>query len=255
MRAVPTRTAQDAATQEPRAQSARRPPGDLGRRLTARRLQLGLTRREVAVRAGMATSYLRYLEECSAAAPGSGPLIRLAEALEIPYTSLTGSAVDEPPGTGRAAREPRFTELSPAECRSLLGTHGVGRIALDVADGPVAVPVNYTVIDGDIVFRTARDATPSLAQGHPVAFEVDRVDDAFGQGWSVLVRGRASTVTDPAEQQRLAEQEFSAPWADGARDVWMRIAPREITGRRIVAEGPGDVRPPDDARTRPSQSS
>ncbi|MGX1246953.1 hypothetical protein RKD46_008057 [Streptomyces pseudovenezuelae] len=42
-------------------------PGDLGRRLLHRRGELGLTRREVADRAGMAPGYLRYLEESPAA--------------------------------------------------------------------------------------------------------------------------------------------------------------------------------------------
>ncbi|MGW6738130.1 pyridoxamine 5'-phosphate oxidase family protein [Streptomyces sp. NPDC055013] len=39
--------------------------------------------------------------------------------------------------------------------RSLLGPHGVGRIALSTASGPVVVPVNYSVVDGAIVFRAA----------------------------------------------------------------------------------------------------
>lgn len=210
------------------------PPGDLGRRLTARRAELGLTRREVAARADMAASYLGYLEEHPGAGPGIGALIRLAEALETTVTELTGGVVDLPPGRRRAARAPVFTELAPDECRTLLGTHGVGRLALSTATGPVVVPVNYSVVDEAIVFRTALGTTPSLASGQPVAFEVDRIDDAFSEGWSVLVRGHARTVTDPQERRRFSERAYSAPWAGGTRDVWVRVEPHSVTGRRIT---------------------
>ncbi|KIE23869.1 DNA-binding protein [Streptomyces sp. MUSC 125] len=210
------------------------PHGDLGRRVAARRAQLGLTRRQTAARAGMAVGYLRYLEEQPGAAPGTGSLIRLAEALETTVTELTGGAVDLPPGPGRAAREPRFTELGPDECRALLGTHGVGRLAVPTATGPVIVPVNYSVVDGAVVFRTSPGATPSLAVGAPVAFEVDRIDDAFSRGWSVLVRGYARTVTDPQEQHRCTEVASSAPWTGGTRDLWVRIDSPTVTGRRIT---------------------
>ncbi|MFE3638603.1 helix-turn-helix domain-containing protein [Streptomyces sp. NPDC059168] len=209
--------------------------GDLGRRLAARRLQLGLTRRQVAARAGMAASYLRYLEEHPGAAPGSGVLMNLAGALETTVAALTGADVDLPPGTGRAGREPHFGKLRPSECRTLLAMHGVGRLAVPTASGPVIVPVNYTVVDGAIVFRTARGATPSLAAGLQVAFEVDRIDDAFSEGWSVLVRGPARAVTDRHEQLRLAERAHSMPWAGGPRSVWVRIDPFSVTGRRITA--------------------
>ncbi|MFG2549410.1 pyridoxamine 5'-phosphate oxidase family protein [Streptomyces sp. NPDC048581] len=44
---------------------------------------------------------------------------------------------------------------------------------------------------------------PSQAAGCQVAYEVDRIDEAFAQGWSVLLRGHARTVTDPDEARRL----------------------------------------------------
>ncbi|MFF4585364.1 helix-turn-helix domain-containing protein [Streptomyces sp. NPDC001388] len=210
------------------------PSGDLGRRLAARRVQLGLTREEAAARAGMAPSYLAHLEQHPDAAPGRGALLTLAAALQTTVSALTGGDTDLPPGREQAGRAPEFTELSKAECAVLLSSHGVGRIAVPTALGPVIVPVNYTVVDDTIVFRTARGATPSLASGCPVAFEVDRIDDAFSEGWSVLVRGYGRTVTDVAEERRLAEQAYSAPWTGGRRDVWVRIEPYAVTGRRIA---------------------
>lgn len=209
------------------------PRGDLGRRIAQRRAELGLTRRETAARAGTSASYLRHLEENPAAAPDAGVLLRLAGALHTTVTELTGGNVDLPPGLGRAAGHRRFTELSASECRMLLGTHGVGRVGVPTASGPAIVPVNYSVVDGEIVYRTAPGTTPWQARGRLVAFEVDRVDDALSQGWSVLVRGDARVVTEPDDVRRLEERAYSAPWVGGGRDAWVRIHPVSITGRRI----------------------
>jgi nitroimidazol reductase NimA-like FMN-containing flavoprotein (pyridoxamine 5'-phosphate oxidase superfamily) len=210
------------------------PRGDLGRRIARRRTELGLTRDETALRAGIAASYLRHLEEHPAASPSQGTLLILAGALETTVADLAGGDVDLPPGPGSAARHPELTELTTQECRELLATHGVGRLAVSTSQGPLVVPVNYSVVDEAIVFRTAPGTTPAEAPGHQVAFEVDRVDDALSQGWSVLVRGPASTVTEPDAVQRLTEQAYSTPWAGGRRDEWVRIDPVSITGRRIT---------------------
>jgi nitroimidazol reductase NimA-like FMN-containing flavoprotein (pyridoxamine 5'-phosphate oxidase superfamily)/DNA-binding XRE family transcriptional regulator len=217
-----------------RTTQTERPAGDLGRRLALRRAQLGLTRRETAVLAGVAPSYLRHLEEHPGAAPNRGTLLSLAAVLHTTVSDLAGAVADLPPGREQAARSPLFTELSNAECGHLLGTHGVGRLALTTVTGPVVVPVNYSVVDGVIVFRTASGTTPSLASGRRVAFEVDHIDEAFSRGWSVLVRGRARTVTDPDEARRLATRACSRPWAGGRRELWMRVEPQTITGRRIT---------------------
>jgi transcriptional regulator with XRE-family HTH domain len=211
------------------------PVGDLGRRLAQRRTELGLSREETAARAGVAPSYLQYVEEHPTAAPGTGVLHVLAEALHTTVTALTGGDTELPPGAGpKAVRHARLTELTTQECRTLLSTHGVGRIAVPTLTGPVIVPVNYSVVDGAIFFRTEPGSTPSLAAGCQVAFEADRVDDAFSQGWSVLVRGHARVVTDSDEARRLDGQAYSGPWAGGRRDQWVRIDLYGITGRRIT---------------------
>lgn len=211
-----------------------RPLGDLGRRITQRRTELGLSRQETATRAGMAPAYLQYLKERPTADPGAGTLLRLAGALKTTVWHLTGGDTRLPPGLGRAARTPRFTELTETECRSLLSTHGVGRLAVPTDSGPVVVPVNYSVVDGGIVFRTEPGTAPAQADGQRVAFETDRIDEAFSEGWSVLVRGLAKTVTDPDEVARLEEQAFSTPWAGGRRELWLCIEPVSVTGRRIT---------------------
>jgi hypothetical protein len=67
-----------------------------------------------------------------------------------------------------------------------------------------------------------------------VTFEIDRIDDAFSEGWSVLALGRARTVTDADDVRRLTEHAFSTPWAGGPREEWIRIDTLSLTGRRIT---------------------
>lgn len=212
------------------------PVGDIGRRLALRRLQLGLSREEVAERAGIAPEYLAYVEDRPFASPGPTFLLRVAEALETSVPRLRGAGTGLPPGLGEAADSPRLTALDTDECRELLSDHGVGRIAVTTDDGVAVVPVNYAVTGGAVVFRTEPTAVPALAVGRRVAFEVDRIDEALSEGWSVMVTGPASAVTDPRAVRELGELTGSAPWAGGERLLWVRIEPQRITGRRVTAD-------------------
>ena len=46
-------------------------------------------------------------------------------------------------------------ELTITECRDLLTTQDVGRVAVCTPQGPQILPVNYTVDGASVVFRTA----------------------------------------------------------------------------------------------------
>jgi transcriptional regulator with XRE-family HTH domain len=208
-------------------------PGDIGRRVIARREELGLTREQVASRAGMSPGYVRYVEERAADA-STVALLRLAGALDTTPDELRGGGEDQPVGRGQAAYHPALREMNADECRDHLSTHGVGRVAVTTRTGaPVVVPVNYSIVGDDIVYRTSSGAASAPPEGADVAFEVDHIDDAFSQGWSVLVMGRARHVTEPQAVHRLAERSYSPPWAGGDRDLWIRIEPAHMTGRRI----------------------
>ncbi|MER6787268.1 DUF1918 domain-containing protein [Streptomyces sp. NPDC000658] len=209
-------------------------PGDIGRRVAVERHRRRLSREETARRAHMSPGYLEYLEE-RPADPTVATLIRLADALGTTVTTLRGGGMDLPPGQGQAQLHPRLRDIGPEECRTLLSTHGVGRIAVSASDGrPAVVPVNYDVIDDAIVFRTAPNLTPAAAVGTEVAFEVDHMDEALSQGWSVLAVGPASVVTEPDAVRTLSEHAHSTPWAGGEREMWVSIRPAHLTGRRIT---------------------
>ncbi|MFD7402336.1 pyridoxamine 5'-phosphate oxidase family protein [Streptomyces sp. NPDC059866] len=230
----PSRTSVD----EPGVVSDRTPPygtpnpGDIGRRVATERERQKLTRTETARRARMAPDYLAYLEE-QPADPSLATLIRLADALGTSVAALKGGGLDLPPGQGLALLHPQLRDLSPDECRTRLSTHGVGRVAVSTPDGPAIVPVNYEVVGGAIAFRTAPESVPAAAVGSDVAFEVDHLDEAMSQGWSVLVVGPARVVTSPDAVRRLADRAHTKPWAGGEREMWVSIQPTRITGRRI----------------------
>ncbi|MFF2808067.1 pyridoxamine 5'-phosphate oxidase family protein [Streptomyces sp. NPDC058000] len=127
--------------------------------------------------------------------------------------------------------------LGPDECRELLSTHGVGRVAVTLDDAPAVFPVNYTVVDNVIAYRTQPGSGPAAAAGHEVALEVDHIDEAFSQGWSVLAVGPAEVVTGFYESRTFEERAYSAPWAGSGRSQWIAIRPTRLSGRRIRVPG------------------
>lgn len=117
-----------------------------------------------------------------------------------------------------------------------LGQAPVGRLAFPL-DGEIAVlPVNH-VLDGvDVCFRTSGGSKIQAAvDGDTVSFQVDDWDVAECSGWSVLVHGTASVVTDESQVARLVAT-ARRPWVpldpDGAR--WVRVSTRQVTGREIL---------------------
>jgi transcriptional regulator with XRE-family HTH domain len=210
-------------------------PGDLGRRVAHRRRQLEMTTQELAARTGMAVGYVEDLESRPLYLTTNAAL-RLAAGLHTTAGALLGGDVERGPGPGPAAAHPRFTALSRGDAQQRLATGGVGRLVFDAAGhGPVALPVNYRVVDGDVVFHTATDTSMAAAVGQdPVSFEVDQIDEAMSQGWSVLVSGRLERIDDPAVRRRLGEGTVT-PWPGEDRNVMLRVVVNHISGRRIEA--------------------
>ncbi len=207
-------------------------PGDLSKRVARRRAELRLSTAQVAARAGMSVRYLQYVERYPAR-PGGTALRRLAAALQTTPAVLLGAGSEVPPACGRTAGPPAVVKLAPAECGRLIAAGGIGRIAFCAASGPVVLPVNFAVVAGTIVVRTGEATMIAGRDGERVAFEVDHVDEALSQGWSVLARGRAHRVTHPAELGHLRRDAAIWPWPGGDRDVYLRIIADTITGRRI----------------------
>ncbi len=208
---------------------------DLGRRLAARRTVLGLSREELGRRCGADVHYITYLEE-HAASPAIGTLVRMADVLGVTVDDLTGASAGRVRGRSTARRDTALVALEEDECRTLLGTHGVGRIAVFTPEGPAVLPVNYLIAGPDIAFRTAAEALAARAAGTEVAFEIDNIDDVTAGGWSVLAVGELEAVTEPEEIQHLTATARSQPWAGGPRTHWLKLTPARLTGRRVAHE-------------------
>jgi uncharacterized protein len=128
----------------------------------------------------------------------------------------------------------RIEELSVDACMEALHGADFGRLAF-VRDGePDIRPLTVAFVEGAVVARMEYGPTLDLLADRPhVVFEIDGADDAGRDAWSVIVRGRAEEVSDPAELDRLRALPL-APWAPGERAHYVRVLPRAITGRRIV---------------------
>jgi uncharacterized protein len=124
-------------------------------------------------------------------------------------------------------------DLDESVCWHLLARTAVGRVGFVVDGEPNVLPVNYAVAGNAIVFRTAANTTlHSIADNAAVAFEIDAVDTMAETGWSVVVRGHLSEITDAAARGRLSASMLH-PWAPGRRDQWMQITASKVTGRAI----------------------
>jgi nitroimidazol reductase NimA-like FMN-containing flavoprotein (pyridoxamine 5'-phosphate oxidase superfamily) len=123
--------------------------------------------------------------------------------------------------------------LSFLQCEELLERGTVGRVGMLVAGEPVILPVNYRYVRGSVVFRTALgEKSDAAAMERPMAFEIDDWDAARETGWSVLVKGTAHEVA--GDDRAVVAASTLRPWARAVeRDVWVRIVPNEITGRRL----------------------
>jgi nitroimidazol reductase NimA-like FMN-containing flavoprotein (pyridoxamine 5'-phosphate oxidase superfamily) len=135
-----------------------------------------------------------------------------------------------------------WQELSKSECFGLLAHEHLGRVAFVDHLGSIVVPVNFVLDRHMVVFRTDEGTKLDAAcRGSRVAFEIDGADEAARTGWSVLVRGDAIEVTDPAELARLRKLPLD-PWAPGAKAHYVRVLPAALTGRWISAPGGTSIR-------------
>jgi len=133
--------------------------------------------------------------------------------------------------------EAQLDELSRGECLDLLRASEVGRIALATDSRLVVLPVNYRLVetrDKPYIALRTRPGNVLDRTDVAVAFEIDGVDAARHEGWSVLVHGALNRVYP--EVPWIRELFDSHPWLGRDRDQWLVIEPIKITGRRLRGE-------------------
>lgn len=150
--------------------------------------------------------------------------------------------------TGDAQVHGEFLRLDRAESLRMLRTAPVGRLIFTVNALPAVRLMNFAVVDGLIVLRTAADTTIARKLDDViVAFEADDLDAATSSGWSVVVTGRATLVSDPDLMARYRDVPLM-PWAPGQRDQFLTITIEMLEGRRVGQAGSSD---PGRSRTTP----
>ncbi len=139
------------------------------------------------------------------------------------------------------------TVLSTHECLELLRTTDVGRLAVSITNLPDIFPINYVVDRGTVVFRTAEGTKLAAAVlGRGVAFEVDGVDEAAGEAWSVVIKGHAVEIEGMQELFDALELPLY-PWHAAPKHRFVRVEPVDISGRRFAIVSPGGADRPDRA--------
>ena len=130
-------------------------------------------------------------------------------------------------------------ELDEPECLRLISGTEIGRLAYVGRYDLTVLPVNYRLVDGSILFRTAQDSltgedlrTGIAHADFKVSFEVDHLNEATRDGWSVLIQGPAHHLDSDTEQESVRSAGVE-PWPSGEKDHFIRITPVRITGRRI----------------------
>jgi nitroimidazol reductase NimA-like FMN-containing flavoprotein (pyridoxamine 5'-phosphate oxidase superfamily) len=134
----------------------------------------------------------------------------------------------------------RLEALGRDECLRLLAAQDVGRVGF-VADGqPRVEPVNYRLIDGDVVIASRPGAKLEAALlNSRVAFEIDAVEEWARAGWSVMVSGTMSLIEDANERAVIAARAPQA-WAPTHGLSLIKITVDQMSGRRVRV-GPGEV--------------
>ncbi|WP_238147545.1 pyridoxamine 5'-phosphate oxidase family protein [Rothia uropygioeca] len=126
---------------------------------------------------------------------------------------------------------PRVRELTHDESWQVLSRARIARF-VTVDEGEIDItPLNIFASDGRIYFRTAPGSKLTKLQLNPnVALETDKIEGAVAH--SVVVRGSARLLTDPAETDRVAAMPLF-PWVRTEKLEFVEITPTEITGRRF----------------------
>jgi hypothetical protein len=129
-------------------------------------------------------------------------------------------------------------KLTFDECWELLADETLGRIAVIVDDHPEIFPVNFVLDRRSLVFRTAgvTKLWGALTE-KPAALEADGYDPHTETAWSVVARGDVEVIED--EQEKAAVDNLNLePWHPGAKNHYVRLTPRALTGRRFKVTTP-----------------
>ncbi|MEU2349097.1 pyridoxamine 5'-phosphate oxidase family protein [Modestobacter sp. NPDC049651] len=135
----------------------------------------------------------------------------------------------------RTPPERRIEVLDEAECRRLLRTAPIGRIAYTEAALPAIQPVHFVVHGDEVLIPTRLTSSVALAvagRGAVVAFSADDVDPVTRTGWDVTAVGAARLITDPAELRAL--DRLGARRCAPGDPCYVAVGLTVLRGRRVL---------------------
>jgi hypothetical protein len=134
------------------------------------------------------------------------------------------------------AQPRRLHALSREESLSLLSSVSMGRLVFTHLALPAIRPVNHIVQGDQVIIRTYLGTAIASAVGaNPgtvVAYEADLINPDDHLGWSVIIIGRASRVTDPDAADRYRTELH--PWVAGGTDDVIAIQADMVDGFRLI---------------------
>ena len=134
---------------------------------------------------------------------------------------------------GTTERERLLEVLDEAECRRLLATASIGRIAFTEGAMPAIQPASYALRGEDVFIPTGLSSKMAAgSRGAVLAFEVDEYDLVERTGWNVTVIGPSRLVGVP-DQVRELDALGVRPWAPSARHCYIALRLTVVRGRRI----------------------
>jgi hypothetical protein len=128
----------------------------------------------------------------------------------------------------------RLWELGEEECRELLGTAVIGRIAFTEGALPAIQPVHFSLLGNNVVIPTRPGSKVAAAVANAVvAFEADDFDPATKTGWSVTTVGPSRLLTD-ADEIAALDALGLRPWADTPQRCYIVVRTSLWRGRRVA---------------------
>jgi nitroimidazol reductase NimA-like FMN-containing flavoprotein (pyridoxamine 5'-phosphate oxidase superfamily) len=123
--------------------------------------------------------------------------------------------------------------LDEAECRRLLATASVGRVAFTEGAMPAIQPASFAVSGNDVLIPTGLGSKMAAgSRGAVLASEVDDYDLTERTGWNVTVIGPSRLISDPSHVTALNALGV-LPWAPATALCYIALHMGVVRGRRI----------------------
>ena len=125
-------------------------------------------------------------------------------------------------------------DMTREECIAVLAGVSIGRVAITHAALPAVVPVNFALYRDSILFGVMSESRLAAAtERSVVAFQADSFDLSEKSGWSVMVIGPSSWVSDSLDLE-TAKALLPEPWANGHTiERVVQITMARVNGLRV----------------------